>query len=90
MNHHVDNEKKLPARLSRTVGCMLGGAVGDSLGAPVEFLSLDQIRRRHGGFGTTQFEEAYGRKGAITDDNYHNSNRDSECIPRRLPRGRFN
>ena len=68
MNNHFDNEKKLPTRLSRTVGCMLGGAVGDSLGAPVEFLSLDQIRRRHGGFGITQFEEAYGRKGSITDD----------------------
>ncbi len=68
MNNHFDNEKKVPTRLSRSVGCMLGGAVGDSLGAAVEFLSLDQIRRRYGRFGITQFEEAYGRKGAITDD----------------------
>lgn len=55
-------------RLSRTIGCMLGGAVGDALGAPVEFMGLDEICERHGGPGITRFEMAYGRKGAITDD----------------------
>ena len=29
---------------SRFVGCLLGGAVGDALGAPIEFQSIDQIR----------------------------------------------
>lgn len=37
-------------------GCMLGGAVGDALGAPVEFLSLDEIRRRFGPDGVTGVE----------------------------------
>lgn len=61
-------EKDPPTRLSRTIGCMLGGAVGDALGAPAEFLGIDEIRRRHGKSGITRFEKAYGRKGAITDD----------------------
>jgi ADP-ribosylglycohydrolase len=49
-------------------GCLLGGAVGDALGAPVEFMGLDEIRRRYGHAGVTRFETAYGRIGAITDD----------------------
>src|SRR5438445_369417 len=49
-------------------GCLLGGAVGDALGAPVEFLSLAQIRERYGPEGIRDMDEAYGRIGAITDD----------------------
>jgi ADP-ribosylglycohydrolase len=49
-------------------GCLLGGAVGDALGAGVEFLSLADIRRRHGPAGVTGYVPAYGRLGAITDD----------------------
>src|SRR5215468_7455150 len=29
---------------ARVRGCLLGGAIGDALGAPVEFWSLDRIR----------------------------------------------
>jgi ADP-ribosylglycohydrolase len=49
-------------------GCLLGGAVGDALGAPVEFLSGAEIRRRYGEQGIAAFDVAYGRRGAITDD----------------------
>lgn len=49
-------------------GCLLGGAVGDALGAPVEFRSLAEIRRRYGPEGIADFDVEYGRKGAITDD----------------------
>ena len=42
--------------------------MGDALGAPIEFLRLEQIRERHGPEGVTGYEEAYGRLGAITDD----------------------
>jgi len=49
-------------------GCLLGGAVGDALGAPVEFRDLAAIRRRHGPAGVTGLEPAHGRRGAITDD----------------------
>jgi len=49
-------------------GCLLGGAVGDALGAPVEFLGIDEIRARYGPAGIVDYELAYGRRGAITDD----------------------
>ena len=49
-------------------GCLLGGAIGDALGAPVEFLSRAQIRQRYGDQGIDRFDVAYGRIGAITDD----------------------
>lgn len=46
----------------------MGGALGDALGAPLEFLDLAEIRRRYGSHGLEQFVPAYGRVGAITDD----------------------
>jgi ADP-ribosyl-[dinitrogen reductase] hydrolase len=57
-----------PALRSRFRGCLLGGAVGDALGAGVEFLSLEEIRERFGPAGVTGYVPAYGRRGAITDD----------------------
>jgi len=57
-----------PRLLARTRGCLLGGALGDALGAPVEFLPLDEIRKRHGPRGVTGLEAAWGRRGAVTDD----------------------
>lgn len=53
---------------SRVRGCLLGGAIGDALGAGVEFHSLDQIRETYGTEGVTDMVPAYGRRGAITDD----------------------
>jgi ADP-ribosyl-[dinitrogen reductase] hydrolase len=49
-------------------GCLLGGAIGDALGAAVEFLSLGDIRHRFGPAGLTDYAPAYGRLGALTDD----------------------
>jgi ADP-ribosylglycohydrolase len=53
---------------NRCRGCLLGGAVGDALGAPVEFMSHSQIVSRFGPHGIRDFAPAYGRTGAITDD----------------------
>jgi ADP-ribosylglycohydrolase len=50
---------------SRVRGCLLGGAVGDALGAPIEFLSLQQIRQLYGPDGLTGLE---GNPAPITDD----------------------
>lgn len=57
-------------RRHRIAGCLLAGAVGDALGAPVEFDRLEDIRRKHGPRGVVdlELEPAYGRVGAITDD----------------------
>jgi ADP-ribosylglycohydrolase len=61
-----------PVRLeiaeARVRGCLLGGAVGDALGAGIEFDSIAQIRAKFGPAGVTGMTEAYGRLGAITDD----------------------
>ncbi len=57
-----------PTLADRTRGSLLAGAVGDALGAPVEFLSLDEIRSRFGPEGLRELARAYGRTGAITDD----------------------
>src|SRR3954469_11894903 len=52
----------------RIRGCLLGGAVGDALGAGIEFAWIEDIIRRFGPGGSTDYVEAYGRRGAITDD----------------------
>jgi ADP-ribosylglycohydrolase len=57
-----------PALRARVRGCLLGGAVGGALGAPVEFLSLAEIRRRFGQDGIHEYAPAFGRTGAITGD----------------------
>jgi len=54
--------------MTRVRGCLLGGAIGDALGAPVEFISWPQIRANFGADGIVDFAPAYGRVGAITDD----------------------
>ena len=52
----------------RFAGCLLGGAVGDALGAPVEFMKRTEILRKFGPKGITQYAPAYGGIGRITDD----------------------
>jgi len=54
---------------TRIRGCLLGGAVGDALGWPVEFMKIDEIRRRYGPDGIREYDpSAPGGLGAITDD----------------------
>ncbi|UGT41963.1 ADP-ribosylglycohydrolase family protein [Nocardia yamanashiensis] len=56
------------ARSQREIvhGCMLGGAVGDALGAPVEMMLLPNILQRYGSRGMTGSGDTY--KGKITDE----------------------
>lgn len=59
----------LPEYRSRVRGCLLGGALGDALGAPVEFESLGEIRRQYGPAGLIEpAPDQRGRVGLITDD----------------------
>jgi len=64
------NARRDPSPACKRVyrGCLLGGAVGDALGAPVEFMSLAEIRGMFGRGGVSEFTTAFDRKGAITDD----------------------
>lgn len=57
-----------PSQRSRIRGSLLAGAIGDALGAPVEFMTREAIVARFGPSGITGLAEAYGRVGAITDD----------------------
>lgn len=53
----------------RVRGALLGGAVGDALGWPVEFLRLDDIRARFGPAGVTGLPGRSGPEGdQVTDD----------------------
>jgi ADP-ribosylglycohydrolase len=45
---------------------LLGVAVGDALGAPVDGLGIDGIREAHGAEGLVDLAPAYGRRGAVT------------------------
>jgi len=59
--------------LVRVAGCVLGAAIGDALGHPVEFLgSLEAIRRVYGPEGVTGFvlfwSDGAGRYAPYTDD----------------------
>jgi ADP-ribosylglycohydrolase len=57
-----------PSLPDRFAGCLLGGAVGDALGAPVEFSDWPTIQADFGEAGIQDYAPAYGRRGAITDD----------------------
>jgi ADP-ribosylglycohydrolase len=49
-------------------GCLLGGAVGDALGAAVEFMHRTDILAWFGPGGIRDYVPVDGRLGAITDD----------------------
>ncbi len=66
--NYVVSHRLQPNEPHSVLGCLLGGAVGDALGAPVEFLSWPSIRRQFGEAGIRNFVPAYGQLGAITDD----------------------
>jgi ADP-ribosylglycohydrolase len=49
-------------------GCLLGGAIGDALGWPVEFLRLNEIKKKYGESGITDLITGINGKAEITDD----------------------
>ncbi|MFC9841769.1 ADP-ribosylglycohydrolase family protein [Streptomyces sp. NPDC060223] len=54
---------------ARVRGCLLGGAIGDALGYPVEFDSLERIRAAHGPRGVTGLvPDGDGVVGRVSDD----------------------
>ena len=55
--------------LNKYEGCLLGIAIGDALGAPVEQFTLGEIRSRYGVGGIRDFDEFRGfAEGFYTDD----------------------
>ena len=59
----------VPQSRDRFLGTLFGLAIGDALGAPVEFLSTQQIQDRYGPNGTTDLDGWGGfPAGTYTDD----------------------
>ena len=46
----------MEAQKSKYRGCLIGGAIGDALGWPVEFKSLEQINAVYGKEGITDLD----------------------------------
>ena len=55
------------AKRSRYLGCLLGGAVGDALGLPIEFMKEDTIWEKYGPKGIQTLAQA-GHPALISDD----------------------
>jgi len=54
--------------LDNFTGCLLGGAAGDALGAPTEFLSRQEILETYGPGGISEYDEFAHGRGEVTDD----------------------
>ncbi|MEY9213185.1 ADP-ribosylglycohydrolase family protein [Thermobifida halotolerans] len=61
----AQDSEPLAAYRARVRGCLLGGAVGDALGAPVEFHTLHAIRAAHGPRGVRSHAAP---EALVTDD----------------------
>jgi len=53
--------------LNKFKGCLVGGAIGDALGYPAEFMTLEEIRAKYGEQGIARYEFVDG-KALISDD----------------------
>ncbi len=42
--------------INKFKGCLIGGAIGDALGYPVEFLKLSEIKEKYGNNGITKYD----------------------------------
>ena len=65
--YNLDNQLAKLAKLESLRGCLIGGAVGDALGAPIEFTSYPQILSKYNGL-VTNYVEFFNHTGSITDD----------------------
>jgi len=54
--------------LSAIKGSLVGGAIGDALGYPVEFMSYDGIVKRHGERGILRYEKDFNTGFALISD----------------------
>ena len=61
-------EQENEIMLDRTRGCMVGGAVGDALGYPVEFASWPQIQWKYGVSGIRSYQLDRRGLAPISDD----------------------
>lgn len=58
----------LRGNIDKIAGCLLGGALGDALGAPVESYTYNQIIKEYGPDGICELQCGIHGKAEITDD----------------------
>lgn len=54
--------------MKKNQGCLITGAYGDALGWPVEFMSLEAIKKKYGDKGIQDLDAGLFSKAQITDD----------------------
>ncbi|TQM30855.1 ADP-ribosylglycohydrolase family protein [Nocardia bhagyanarayanae] len=64
--HATEFRRRMHTQDDVVLGCLLGGAIGDALGAPVENMLLHHIRQRYGPQGVTGTPEHYA--GEISEE----------------------
>ena len=65
---YIQRQKENEIHLDQIKGCLLGGAIGDALGYPVEFLSEGAIFQRYGNKGITEYEPDHRSGNALISD----------------------
>ncbi len=65
----LQNKTSMNTLQDRIRGCLIGGAIGDALGYPVEFMSLKGIKHKYGDDGCIDYQ-VFNKEGkaAISDD----------------------
>ncbi|SDP10680.1 ADP-ribosylglycohydrolase [Actinopolyspora xinjiangensis] len=61
-----DSDAVGPSLTERILGCLLGGALGDALGAGITPESAEEITARHGAGGPVELPEYAGARGSVT------------------------
>lgn len=64
---HILSSRRDMKYIDKMMGCLYGGAVGDALGYPVEFLEKEEILRDYGGAGIQDYALS-GGKALMSDD----------------------
>ena len=62
----MPQQTKVP--VSKYQASLLGGAIGDALGAPIEFMGIEEIRSKFGPAGVKDYVEFSDGRGVFTDD----------------------
>jgi ADP-ribosyl-[dinitrogen reductase] hydrolase len=64
----ASSKSSVSSRADRLAGCLVGLAVGDALGAPLEFLPRDQVRKRSPHDLREMIASSLWKQGEYTDD----------------------
>ncbi len=68
MIENISKEERKQILSDSISGCLFGGAIGDALGYPVEFMSYRQIINKYGKPGITELAVGKRGKAEISDD----------------------